>query len=125
MTSYSDPTLAKAEADLRKAEELIERATKDRDEIAAFIRRHKMYSSPASSYRGTQKAVRDETMAEALEAVLSEANAPLLVPDIIAALKTRGRKFTSANPAAHVSSILSRSEQFHYEKGIGWTFRTP
>jgi len=125
MNGQPDPTLAQADIDLRKAEDAIERATKERDEIAAFIRRHKMYASMSNGERQHHKSAKDETMLEALEAVLSASNAPMIVPDIVSALKARGRKLTSAKPAAHVSSILSRSEQFHFEKGRGWTFQSP
>jgi hypothetical protein len=121
MSDFQDPTLAQAEADLRKAEEAIERATKDRDEILAFIRRHKMYASASPLQKSLQKSVKDETMAESIEAVLGAATAPMLVPDIVAALKARGRKFTSADPAGHVSTTMSRNERFSYEKGIGWS----
>lgn len=123
MSEFHDPTLAQAEDDLRKAEEAIERATKERDEIAAFIRRHKMYASASASTltKPQPKSVNDETMAGAIKAVLGAASAPMSVPEIVAALKARGRKFTSANPAAHVSTTLSRNEQFTYEKDIGWS----
>jgi hypothetical protein len=121
MGELHDPTLAQAETDLQRAEESIARATKERDEIAAFIRRHKMYASASLPRNLQQKSVKDETMAEAIEAVLASANAPMLVPDIVAALKVRGRKFKSADPAAHVSTTMSRNERFGYEKGIGWS----
>jgi hypothetical protein len=124
MNNQPDPTLAKAEIDLRNAEEAIERATKERDEIAAFIRRHKMYAALSSGVRQPQRGAKDETMAEALEAILSASNAAMSVSDILSALKARGRKMNSENPIANVSSILSRNkEQFQYEQGRGWTLR--
>lgn len=124
MNNQSDPTLAKAEIDLRNAEEAIERATKERDEIAAFIRRHKMYAALSSGIRQHQRAAKDETMAEALEAILSASNTAMAVSDILAALKARGRKMNTENPVANVSSILSRNKEiFQYEQGQGWTLR--
>ena len=125
MTIQQDPTLTQAEIDLRRAEEAIERATKERDEIAAYIRRHKMYAGVVNGEHKPRKALKDETLIEALEAVFTASNTAMLVPEIVTALKARGRKMNSVNPMATVSSILSRSEQFQYEKGRGWTFQSP
>ena len=139
MNNRPDDRLAKAEADLKKeeaairrADDTIERATKEkleaienRDEIAAYIRRSKMYEEPSNVKERHQKSATDETMAESLEAILSASSEPMLVPEILSALTARGRKLTAANPMAHVSSILSRSQQFKFEKGRGWTFQVP
>ncbi len=139
MNGQPDDPLVKAEADLQKEEAAIQRAddtieratrekleaTKNRDEIAAFLRRYKMYGEPFDNRQRHKKAAPDETMAQSLEAVLSASSGPVLIPEILSALKARGRRMTAANPTAHVSSILSRNDQFHYEKGIGWTFRAP
>lgn len=125
MSNQTDPALVQALIDLQMAEDAIERATMERDEIAAYIRRHKKYASSANGVRRGKKSIKDETMAESLEAVLSASDVPMLVPDIVSALQERGRSLTSANPAAHISSSLSRGEQFKYEKGIGWTFQSP
>lgn len=118
MTNTQDAVLAQAEADLERAEAAIERATKDRDEILAFIRRHKMY---APMPRPSERSLRDLTMAQAIEAVLRASNAPMSVPDIVEALETGGKRFSSGNPAAHVSTTLSRNDQFSFERGVGWS----
>jgi hypothetical protein len=125
MSNQPDPTLMQAEIDLQKAEEAIERATKERDEITAFIRRHKMYASISNGGRQHQKPATDETMVQALEAILSASEGPMFVPDVISVLKARGRKLTAVKPEAAVSSILSRSKQFKFQKGRGWTLQTP
>ena len=116
-----DATLARAEADLRRAETEIERATKERDEIAAYIRRHKKY---AGTVTGEAKSSRDEsgeTLAEAIEAVMRASGKAMSVPEIVDALKLRGRKFGKTKAEANVSSTLSRKEQFHFERDMGGT----
>lgn len=121
MSDTGDPALAKAEADLRRVDEEIERATKERDEIVAFIRRHKMYAAAQPRRRSVAKPQKDETLVEAIEAIINDAGAPMSVPDIVEALDVRGKKMNSDDPARLVSSVMSRNERFSYERGIGWS----
>lgn len=123
MRDTADPALAKAEADLKRVDEEIERATKERDEIIAFIRRHKMYATTTTQTHRAwgAKPQKDETLVEAIEAILNASPLPMLVPDIVSALNARGRKINSVDPARLISSMMSRSDHFSFEKGRGWS----
>lgn len=117
--------IERAEADLRRAEEAATRAIQERDLCRAVIQRLKSYASdelPASAgHNGHAKPSKALTAAEAIEHVLQAANKPLLVDEIVDALRSSGRKLSGKQPRANVSSILSRSALFSHQKGRGWS----
>lgn len=108
--------LERAKQDLERAEEKLVRALRERNDILFFIRKFELYDAD-----NFQLSDSETTLSEEIESILAGANGPMLVSEIVERLKTAGREIHSPNPVAIVSTTLSRSKKFFFEKGRGWS----
>lgn len=109
--------IERAKQDLERAEDRILRAVREKNEILSFIKRYELYDDESFSITESEK-----TLAQEIELILSGANGPMLSSEIVERLKAAGREINSSNPTGIVSTTLSRSKKFAFEKGKGWTF---
>ena len=124
------PDIATATADLerlddtiRRAQETIDRAIKERQEIAIFLRLHERYAVGGSAPvlgRGAMSSKAEIVRSESREIILAHGRR-MPIQRIFDDLVAKGIEIAGDQPKANLAGILSRDkDHFEYRKPEGW-----
>ena len=128
--------LAKAHADLerlddviRRARDTMERAAREREEIAIFIRLHERYSKGGTSVSTPVGIATKQDVVRAKAADIIRAHgARMSIQELYDSLVAAGVEIAGKQPKANLAGMLSRDDRhFEYdkEKGGWWVHDIP
>ena len=128
------PTLIElAEADLRTAETAAQKANEEAQSARRFLDQLKRLEARANEltpHLPFHIEVHPEinydpkmTLAQLMENILQFQDHPLLMDDMIRELEKFGRVPGGKDPKANISSVLSKSPLFEFQKGRGWRLK--